>query len=98
MARFASFTFTERDSEVHRLGHKYIRNRTGTYNVIVDVQAHYVDKKSDINPDTEFINVEITNGTWGGSFQLLQIKNGKIILPPEFMERIERWNAENARG
>lgn len=99
MARFSSFTFTERNSEVHRLGHKEIHARVGSSYVTVDVNAYYVDKKAEYNPDTEYVNIELSHGygEYGvhqNSFVLGQIRNGKIILRDDLMEYIEQWNKE----
>lgn len=97
MARFSSFVYTERDSEVHRLGHKYIKNQTTSSFATIDTQCHYIDKKSEYAPDTEYVNVEIKNGYseyFHSAVHLFQVKNGVIILPDDFQERVERWNAE----
>lgn len=95
MARFFSEIMTERDSFVHRLGHKFLRCIMSSSYVMVRTYAHYVDKKCDSNFDTEFINVEIDCGRsnqYMGGFMLCHIKNGKIYLPENLQEKVEEWN------
>ena len=99
MARFLSGIFSERGSEVHRLGHTKVSNRLGSSYATIDLNAYYTGKKAEHNPDTEFVNVEISHGygEYGvhqNSFVLCQIKNGKIILRSDLMEYIEQWNKE----
>ena len=99
MARFLSGIFSERGSEVHRLGHNKVSNRLGSSYVTIDLNAYYTGKKAEYNPDTEFVNIEISHGygEYGvhqNSFVLGQFKNGKIILRDDLMEYVEQWNKE----
>ena len=95
MSRFLGEIMTERDSFIHRLGHKFLRCIMSSSYVMVRTYAHYVDKKQEMNPDTEFINIEIDCGRYTqymNSFMLCHIKNGKIYLPENLQEKVEEWN------
>lgn len=97
MARFSAFLNSERGTEIHRLGHREIKSTTGSCQGRVRIECYAFDSKENKKDKDEYINVEVING-YGQyvhtPFVLFTIHNGKIELPDNLLERVQRWNDE----
>ena len=96
MARFSSFIFTERDSEVHRLGHKQIRSvcYSGEISVHTDCYRHGEGTKN--SPYTESVLVWLDRGYGDYSDKFLSLctvdEHGRVSLPSNLKEKVEEHN------
>ena len=96
MARFSSFIFTDRGTEVSRMGHSSISSTTYTHHISVHVRANKLGEGTKASPFYERTDIYLDRGYGDYSEKYLPVlcidEDGSVRVPRDFLERVEEHN------
>ena len=95
MARFSSFIYTERNTEVHRLGNSGITSHTMSHDLGIKIECYKFGSGKKDDPVVEKMFVSFTNGySTHNRYPMcfMTVTNGKIEIDPRFMDMVNEYN------
>lgn len=97
MARFSSFIFTDRGTEVHRLGHSSIRSVSYSHHISIHTNFNRFGEGTKRDPYTERCDIWLDRGYGDHSNKYVPLcsiaENGVISMPDNILELVKEHNA-----